>query len=173
MNIDYKNETKKAMYWTTHHRSWLGSRIKELESQNSLKINLQCLISTLNQLEGTIRQFELEIEKLSQLEKYRKKIKSLIAYRGIKTLIAMTIVTEIWDVNRFPHPKRLVSYLGLDIIEYSSGGKEKRHGITKMGNRQVRTALVEANQSASRSPEVSRYLAQRRKGINHSLLQLE
>ena len=58
----------------------------------------------------------------------------------------MTVITEIQDIRRFPHPKKLVSYLGFDIAEYSSGGKEKKYGITKMGNSRVRKRPVESCQ---------------------------
>jgi transposase len=50
------------------------------------------------------------------------------------------MITEIGDIQRFPHPRQLVSWVGMDIREYSSGGKHNRFGITKHGNRHLRTA---------------------------------
>ncbi len=58
----------------------------------------------------------------------------------------MTLITEIGNIRRFKHPNKLTSYCGLDVAEYSSGGKEKKFGITKMGNRQIRTAAIESCQ---------------------------
>ena len=58
----------------------------------------------------------------------------------------MTVIAEVQDIRRFPQPKRLVSYLGFDISDYSSGGKEKKYGITKIGNSRVRKRLVESCQ---------------------------
>ena len=84
----------------------------------------------------------------------------LLAYRGIKTITTMTIVTEIGDINRFIHPKKLVSYLGPDIVEYGPGGHEK-----KFGNSRVRTALVESNQNSCFPPKISRVLSRRREGV--------
>jgi hypothetical protein len=55
--------------------------------------------------------------------------------KGIKTIFALTMITEIGDIQRFPHPRQLVSRIGMDIREYSSGGKHNRFGITKHGNR--------------------------------------
>jgi transposase len=43
----------------------------------------------------------------------------------------MTIISELGDNRRFAHPKQLTSYVGLDVAEYSSGGKEHKKGITK------------------------------------------
>ena len=39
----------------------------------------------------------------------------------------------------------------MDIREYASGGKSNRLGITRQGNRYLRTALIEANQRGYRS----------------------
>jgi len=165
MNIDWKNSTGKTDLWTKSHRIWLDKAISELGNDELLKVNLSCLVSSLNQLETTIDYYNHKIEELSRKEKYLEKVKSLTAFRGIQTLTAMTVVAEIGNINRFPSPRQLVSYLGLDIIEYSSGGREKKFGITKMGNRHARTALVEANQMSRRPSNVSRYLSERRSGV--------
>jgi len=47
------------------------------------------------------------------------------------------MITEIGDIKRFSHPRKLVSWIGMDIREYSSGGKYNRFGITKPGNHYV------------------------------------
>jgi transposase len=75
----------------------------------------------------------------------------------------MTINLEIGDISRFDHPSPLTSFSGMDISEYSSGGKERKYHITKMGNRRLRTAVIEAAQFAIRSPRVSQDLRNRRK----------
>ena len=51
----------------------------------------------------------------------------------------------------------------MDIREYSSGGKYNRFGITKQGNRYLRTAFVEANQRGYRTARVTKDLKARRK----------
>ena len=58
---------------------------------------------------------------------------------------------EIGDIKRFPHPRQLMSWVGMDIREYSSGGKHNRFGITKQGNRYLRSAFIEANQRGYRT----------------------
>jgi len=64
----------------------------------------------------------------------------------------MALVAEIGDYRRFESPRRLMAYLGLVPREYSSGGKEKRGGITKTGNTRVRRLLVEAAWSYRHRP---------------------
>jgi transposase len=76
----------------------------------------------------------------------------------------MVIVTELGDIRRFSHPNKIVSYAGMDVAEYSSGGKERRYSMTKMGNGHLRKILIEASQSANRLPVLNRELKRRREG---------
>ena len=54
------------------------------------------------------------------------------------------MITEIGDVKRFTYPRQLTSWMGMGIREYASGGKSNRLGITRQGNRYLRTAFHEA-----------------------------
>ena len=82
------------------------------------------------------------------------------------------MITEIGDIKRFSHPRKLVSWIGMDIREYSSGGKHNRFGITKHGNRYIRTAFVEANQRGYRTAEIGQDLKSRRKHIAPELINI-
>lgn len=159
----YRDETEeKASYWTEKHREWLRGKLKE--APESVKMNFHILLSQLDQLESHIEGYEKKITKVAETKKYKERVKSLICYRGINVLSAMVILTELGDIRRFKHPKQIVSYIGMDIAEYSSGGKERRFSMTKMGNRHLRTILVEAAQSAGKPPILSRDLKKRRVG---------
>ena len=57
-------------------------------------------------------------------------MQALTCYKGIKNLFALTMITEIGDIKRFPHPRQLMSWIGMDIREYSSGGK---HNCRELG----------------------------------------
>lgn len=85
-----------------------------------------------------------EIERLARNEPYAQPVAKLTCLRGISTLSAMALVAEIGDFRRFDSPRPLMAYVGLVPREYSSGGKEKRGGITKTGNGHVRRILIEA-----------------------------
>ena len=67
-----------------------------------------------------------------------------MALRGVQLLTAMSLVTELGDISRFDSPRELMAYVGLVPSEHTSGGKQKRGGITKTGNGRVRRLLVEA-----------------------------
>lgn len=103
-----------------------------------------------------------EIKNISSTKKYNSTCRALECFRGIDTLTAMILITEIGDIKRFVHPRNLMSYAGFSIAEYSSGGKEKRFQITKIGNPYIRTAVVESCQFSFKPPHISRQLANRR-----------
>jgi len=71
-------------------------------------------------------------------------VRALMALRGVDFIAAVTIVAEISDLRRFPHPRELMGYLGLVPSEYSSGDSTQRGQLTKTGNTRVRRILVEA-----------------------------
>lgn len=137
-----------------------------------LRTNFELLLHQYEKLNEVIAQYDREIEKLSETDKYKRKKDVLSCFRGVSTLTAMTFITEIGDVRRFKHPKQLTSYCGLDISEYSSGGKEKKFGITKMGNRQIRTAAIESCQRADRTFVISKRLKAHRKGQDIKFIEI-
>ena len=170
---DYKQEVdaKAPKHWNTKHRQWLKSKISNCES-SELKFNADHLLKFLEQILERVEHYNFEIEQISRTPEYEKKVGALKCFKGIKTTIAMTLVTEIGDINRFKHPSQLTSYCGLDIIEYSSGGKERKFNISKMGNPFIRTNIVEACQMATRPPNISRRLKEDRFGQNEKVIQI-
>ena len=71
-------------------------------------------------------------------------LRALQALRGVRLVVAATLVAEIGDLSRFASPKQLMSWLGLVPSERSSGRRTRRGAITKTGNGDARTMLVEA-----------------------------
>ena len=165
MGLNYREVTGQKNYWTAKHVQWLRSEISKTKS-HALQFNLHSLLSHSEQILEQIKTYDGEIGAFSQIPRLQKKVAALICYRGIDKITAMTIATELGDTNRFSHPKRLVSFAGMDISEYSSGGHEKKFRITKMGNPFVRTAVIEASQHAFRKPGISRALRQRRENAD-------
>ncbi len=168
--IHYKSETGAASYWTRHHLNWLEAKIETLHG--SLKINLKLLFQQMKWCEHTLSEYRKSIDELANSERYKEKVKSLVCYHGIKNIFALTMITEIGNVGRFTHPNQLSSWMGFDIREYSSGGKHNRFGITKHGNRYLRTAFVEANQRIPKNRKISNDLKSRRKDVDPKLIHI-
>lgn len=64
---------------------------------------------------------------------------------GIGDKIAATILSEIGEIERFNHPKKLVAYSGLDPRVHESGKfKATQNRITKRGSSTLRASLYSA-----------------------------
>jgi len=81
----------------------------------------------------------------------------LMEQSGVGPVTALAFVLTLGPIGRFPKSKQLVSYLGLNPTESSSGGKQRLGSISKQGNSMMRYLLVEAAHVASRfDPELRR-----------------
>jgi transposase len=168
---NFKTEEKGTKNWTVQYVRWLKVKIRD-EENLVLKLNLEILMRQYESCSERIIEFDLQVEKLCSQDNYKEKTKALICYRGIDSLTALTLVTELGDVRRFKHPRQLTSYSGLDVIERSSGGHERKYGISKDGNRFIRTAVVEACQTVSLPVVVSRHIAKRRAGTENKYIEI-
>ena len=119
--LRYKAETGNKSHWTKHHYCWLDRTIDGLSG--SLKVNLELLLRQLKALNEVLTEYGQQIDGLANSPRYRSAVQSLTCYKGIKNVFALTMITEIGDIKRFSHPRKLVSWIGMDIREYSSGGK--------------------------------------------------
>jgi len=105
---------------------------------------------TFDYLTDKIARLDERIEELAKDERYKEKVGKLSCLLGVKAHTALSVVVETGDFVRFAKAEQYAAYLGLVPGENSSGGKQKRGGITKAGNSHLRRLLVEAAQSYAR-----------------------
>lgn len=108
------------------------------------RVAFEHYIKQVEYLDERVKEFEREIREIAESPLYRERVLRLCSLRGISTLTAMVVISELYDLRRFDHPRELMSFIGLIPSERSSGPKERRGGITKTGNTRVRRLLVEA-----------------------------
>jgi transposase len=168
--LHYKAETGHKSHWTKVHFFWLARTIDGLSG--SLKVNLELLLRQLKGFDEVLIEYGQKIDELASSSRYQQAVHSLTCYKGIKNIFALTMIAEIGDIKRFSHPRKLVSWIGMDIREYSSGGKHNRMGITKHGNRYLRTAFIEANQRGYRTSRIGKDVKARRKDIAPELIHI-
>ena len=169
-NINYRQETGKLKYWTKSHIEWLEEKIEVLLKE--LKETFRLLLSSYESLSLTISNFENQIKEVSESKRYKERVKALNSFRGLDTLSSLSLIVEIGDIKRFSHPKYLTSYSGFDLIEYTSGEKEKKYCITKMGNKRIRTTVVESSQLSFSVPKISRRLNRAREGVDIKIINI-
>jgi len=119
--------------------------LKTIELTSVDRMLLDATLQTLATLTSQIVQVTKHIVKHS-IEDPR--VTLLMTIPGINYYTALTIVSEIVDINRFATKWKLVSYVGLCPIQRDSGMKRWRGGITREGSRWLRNALVEAANTA-------------------------
>ena len=91
-------------------------------------------------------------------------VRALMACKGFQEVAAMTLISELGDLRRFDHPRKLMAFLGLVPGEYSSGSKRRQNSITKCGNSHARWMLVECAQHYRKAPKIGAALSQRQVG---------
>jgi transposase len=147
--------------WTMRHRRWL----KQIRFENEVSQRvLDGYVLTLEQVEERLKSISEQIEKVAQSERYNQQVGWLRCLRGVDTVTAMTIVSELHDFRRFTNPRELMSFLGLTPSEHTSSNRVRRGSITKAGNSHVRRVLVEAAWNYRHHPSVSDGLRRRRAG---------
>lgn len=81
---------------------------------------------------------------------------------GIGPFIALLLVAEIGEIERFPSAKHLASYTGLVPSLYASGERRWGGAITKQGSSLLRWALVQAAHRAALSPRFQEFYQRQR-----------
>jgi transposase len=147
--------------WTQAHRGWLNG-LRFDRAADAVVFNDYLL--AIEQLESRLQSLDEKLQELSQEAPYREPVAHLRCFRGIDTVTAMTVVSELYDIARFGSPRELMGFLGLVPSEQSSGSTERRGSITKAGNSHVRRVLVEAAWHYRHRPGVGQALAKRRRG---------
>lgn len=89
-----------------------------------------------------LSKLKLEIDALvKEIEEY----KIIQTIPGIGEKIVATILSEIGEINRFNHPKKLVAFVGVDSSVFDSGRfTATKNRITKRGSSRLRHALFMA-----------------------------
>lgn len=128
--------------WTRAHITWL----KKLVLSPLLQETLNEYLEELFHAQDKLARIDENIQKLAAFPELQESIGKYRCFKGIDTLFAMTIRTELGDLNRFKSAAAICAYVGLIPSEHSSNKSVNRMGITKAGNSRVRKALIEAAQ---------------------------
>ena len=105
---------------------------------------LQEACAEIRDLQARMEQAEDEIE---QLAAGMPVVALLRTVPGIGLLTSTALVAAVGDVLRFPSGRHLASWLGLTPRECSSGNRRRLGGISKRGDRYLRTLLIHGGRS--------------------------
>lgn len=134
-------------HWTRRFISWLQNDVRLL---SETRISLDLLIEEVLHCRQRLLDVNRRLRNLARSEKYAGKYAVLISVPGIGSTIAMSLLTEIDDINRFSNQRQFASFLGLVPMMSASGDKEYVGEKTFRGNKQLGPRIVEASWIAIR-----------------------
>jgi len=118
--------------------------VKELEAwleEEYLVLSAQANLDSINFLKQKIQGLEKAIRKKVRIDKAFHNLKTV---PGIGDILALTIMLEVGDINRFLKVGNFTSYCRCVPSQRLSDGKSKGYGNRKNGNRYLSWAFTEA-----------------------------
>ena len=130
-------------------KNWTRKFIDYLKmySLKEKQISRQCLLTLIEELNVTqekIKGIVKQLEDISKESEIQSVISKLISIPGISFITAITLYTEIINIERFNHLDELSCFVGLVPSIFSSGQKENVLGITERHSKYLRNLLIEA-----------------------------
>ena len=104
----------------------------------------------LNAIEIRVQRY---LQKINQHCAQDKRIQRIMEIEGLGPISASAIVTAVGDARQFNSGRDMAAWMGLVPKQHSSGGKEKLSGISKRGDKYLRTLLIHGARSAMRCCE--------------------
>jgi transposase len=147
--------------WTERHRRWLATVDLGWPAAQTTLLDARGAIDAL-----AVRRDSLEREILSLLPSSPWTVQTgrLRCLRGIDTLTAVGLCSEIGDFARFARAEQLMSYIGVVPSEATTGQQRRLGSITKTGSGHARRLLVEAAWHYRPRPNLSQALTERQAG---------
>lgn len=150
-----------ASTWTEAHQRWLAA---QRFPEGGLRTAYHESLAAVASVEARRDALDAAIAEEAGKEPWAEVVSRLCCLRGVSTLTAFGLASEIGDWERFDG-RSIGAYLGLVPSESSSGERRRQGAITKTGNGHARRLLVEAAWHHRRRPYPSRELARRREGL--------
>jgi len=152
---------RKGRPWTHEHARWLA--VQRFDDP-ALMATYAHYYGEIDVLGSELQSIDAEVLSWAQRPPFADPVRRLACYRGIAYIGAMTLVSEVCDWRRFPTASRFMGFVGLVPTEYSSGSVTRRGWLTKTGNTQVRTQLVESAWAYQHHPRIGAELERRQRG---------
>lgn len=130
--------------WSKEFVYWLRSIYLQSDSG---KAWLTHLLESYLFIEKQLAQIGNQLRAIARRD-FKKSYYLLRSIPGIGPQTAITILTELGDIDRFANLRKLNSFIGISPMVLQSGNKRWVGGLTRRGNRYLRTMLVEASWSA-------------------------
>jgi len=122
------------------------------DAENGLTVRFRSLLAglyrDLKQLDERVRELDKEV---AAITREHEPVRRLMQINGVGPLIASALYALVGDARQYRNGRDLAVALGLTPRQHSSGGKEKLLGISKRGDKYMRTLLIHGARSALRT----------------------
>ena len=130
----------------------MGERLKKCDAEQvkeslaeGLSEELQKVLRPLlKSVEAVSQQIAVYDAELAAIAKRYAEIQLLLPVYGVGTVIALTYVLTLEDAERFAHSRDVGPFVGLQPRQRESGESRPELGISKAGDRLLRSLLVQA-----------------------------
>ena len=147
--------------WTRRHREWVHALVWDHPAERAV---VDDYLLAIDHTTARLKELDTQLIAIAGQDPYRTAVGWLRCFRGIDTLTAIMILAEVHDFRRFHSAPALMAYVGLVPSEDSTGEKQRRGRITRMGSALLRRLMVEAAWHYRHRPGVGRALQRRRVG---------
>ena len=121
------------------NRDGVAEKFEDPEVRKSIEVDL----AAIDALSTILKKLEWHIEKTARMHDYHT-LYLLRSIRGVGQILALVILYEIQDINRFPRVQQFSSYAMLVRPAKESNGKWAGHSNKKIGNHHLKWAIKEA-----------------------------
>ncbi|QXJ30997.1 IS110 family RNA-guided transposase [Saccharolobus shibatae] len=146
IEVKYKNRLERALFLVSDNDKISKERLEKLAMGDFTQEELYNLEYTPIVIEEIKVLAKTLLETQEKLREVRKMIEEqvpddhvLLTIPGIGKLAAGIIIGVVGDIRRFPKPESFVAYCGLDPVVERSGKAVISRGISKRGNRYLRS----------------------------------
>jgi len=165
IEVKYKNRLKRALFLVSDNDKVNKDRLERLAKGDFTREELYQLEYTPIVLEEIKILAKNLLEIQEKLKEVRRMIEEqvpdnhvLLTIPGIGRLAAGIIIGIVGDVKRFPKPESFVAYCGLDPVVERSGKAVISRGISKRGNKYLRSLFYFlAVRNYSRNPTLLKF----------------
>ncbi|MBL0322293.1 MAG: IS110 family transposase [Ignavibacteria bacterium] len=131
-----------SSHWTRAFRAWLiEQKMNTVSSQTTFSLMLE----ELQHADDVYKKHIQRIQELASADRYKQNVQLLRSIAGIGGLTAITILTELGPIARFPTADHLASYVGLVPMRRQSGSSDMSMPIQRRAHQELRALLVQCS----------------------------
>lgn len=128
----------------------IAQLLRRIELSPVDRLSTDLHIDSIESAQGQLERVEDEIARMAADD---GRTRLLMSLPGIGYITALTMISEIVDIERFASAEKLVSYAGISPSHRDSADVHRGGGITGQGSTWLRNAVVEAANTTIRHDE--------------------